>query len=76
MNGITEIMTTSKFSAIIEEFVKETRSPYMEAVVHHCERNEIEVETAAKLLNTVIKKKIEAEATELNFLPRTAKLPL
>lgn len=71
-----EIMTTSKFSAMIEEFVKANRVPYMDAVCHYCERNEMEIETAAKLLNTVIKKKIEAEATELNFLPKTAKLPL
>ena len=71
-----EIMTTSKFSAMIEEFVKDKRVPYMDAICHYCERNEMEIETAAKLLNTVIKKKIEAEATELNFLPKTAKLPL
>ena len=72
----SEIMTTSKFSAIIEEYVSKNRVPYMDAIVHYCERNEMEIETAAKLLNTVIKKKIEAEATELNYLPKVAKLPL
>jgi hypothetical protein len=70
-------MTTAKFSAMIEEFVAQHNNvPYMDAIVHYCERNEMEIETAAKLCNTIIKKKIEAEAMELNFLPKVAKLPL
>ena len=72
----SDIMTTAKFSIMIEEFVGKTNVPYMDAVVHYCERNEMEIETAAKLCNTIIKKKIEAEAMELNFLPKVAKLPL
>ena len=69
-------MTTAKFSAVIEEMVRDKQIPYMDAVVHYCERNEVEIETAAKLLNSVIKSKIEAEAMDLNFLPKEAKLPL
>ena len=71
-----KIMTTAKFSAVIEEMVRDKQIPYMDAVVHYCERNEVEIETAAKLLNSVIKSKIEAEAMDLNFLPKEAKLPL
>ena len=70
------IMTTAKFSAVIEEMVRDKQIPYMDAVVHYCERNDVEIETAAKLLNSVIKSKIEAEAMDLNFLPKEAKLPL
>lgn len=69
-------MTTAKFSAVIEEMVRDKQIPYMDAVVHYCERNDVEIETAAKLLNSVIKSKIEAEAMDLNFLPKEAKLPL
>ena len=75
-------MTTAKFSAMIEGMVKEMNGTssihvtYMDAIVHYCSRNEIEIETAAKLLNTVIKSKIEAEAIDLNYLPKEAKLPL
>tara|TARA_R100000808_G_C2148751_1_gene156970 strand:+ start:634 stop:852 length:219 start_codon:yes stop_codon:yes gene_type:complete len=71
-----DIMTTAKFSAMIEDMVKEMKVPYMDAVVHYCERNEFEIETAAKLLNTNIKAKIEAEATDLNFLEKKAKLDI
>jgi hypothetical protein len=52
------------------------RIPYMDAVVWYCERENIEVEVAAKLISAVLKSKIEAEAQDLNFLPKTAKLPI
>ncbi len=73
-----EIMNVSKFSKIIEEVVIEKRIPYMDAIVWYCERNEMEVEVAAKLLNGIIKAKIEAEAIDLNFLstPKGSKLPI
>ena len=69
-------MTKAKFSIIIEELVHDKRLSYMEAIVYYCDNNELEVETAAKLINPVIKSKIEVEAQELNFLPKTSKLPL
>ena len=70
------ILTRPIFSSIIENLVCEKRISYMDAIVHYCENNELEVESAAKLINAIIKSKIECEAQELNFLPKTAKLPL
>jgi uncharacterized protein YllA (UPF0747 family) len=70
------ILTRTTFSVIIEKLVCEKKISYMDAIVHYCENNELEVESAAKLINTIIKSKIECEAQELNFLPKTAKLPL
>jgi len=71
-----EVLTTAKFSTMIEELVKEKRIPYMEAVVHYCEMENMEIEVAAKLLSAVVKSKIEAEAQDLNYLPKVAKLPI
>ena len=73
-----EIMNVSKFSKIIEEVVIDKRIPYMDAIVWYCEKNDMEVEVAAKLLNGIIKAKIEAEAIDLNFLstPKGSKLPI
>jgi hypothetical protein len=71
-----EILTTQKFSSIIEETVQEKRLSYMDAIVWWCEKNEMEVETAAKLINSIIKEKIKVEAQELNYLEKSAKLPL
>ena len=69
-------MTKANFSIIIEKLVHENQLTYMEAIVYYCDNNELEVETAAKLINPVIKSKIEVEAQDLNFLPKTSKLPL
>ena len=73
-----EVMDVRKFSKTIEEIVIDKRIPYMDAIVWYCERNEMEVEVAAKLLNGIIKAKIEAEAIDLNFLstPKGSKLPI
>ena len=70
------VLTKAKFSIIIEKIVHEKQLTYMEAIVYYCDNNELEVETAAKLINPVIKSKIEVEAQNLNFLPKTSKLPL
>lgn len=73
---MVEILSTQKFSLLIEDFVKQKRCSYMDAVVLYCQENEIEIETAAKLINTKIKEQIEVEAMELNFLPKVNKLPI
>ena len=64
------------FSLEIEHLVKDTDMTYMDAIVWAAASKELEVETAAKLLNKNIKYKLEAEARDLNFLPRESKLPL
>jgi hypothetical protein len=71
-----DLMTSQKFSIIIEETVKEKRLSYMDAIVWWCDKNEMEIEVAAKLCNGVIKEKIRYEAEELNFLEKPARLPI
>jgi len=74
---MVEIMNTQTFSMKIEEVVKDKRIGYFDAVLWYCEQNEIEIETGAKLINTIIKKKIEAEASDMNCLKeKSAKLPV
>ena len=74
---MVEIMNTQAFSMKIEQVVKDKKIGYFDAVLWYCEQNEIEIETGAKLINTIIKKKIEAEASEMNVLKeKTAKLPV
>lgn len=61
----------------IEEIVKDKKIGYFDAVLWYCEQNEIEIETGAKLINSIIKKKIEAEASDMNCLrEKSAKLPV
>jgi len=48
----------------------------MEAVLWHCDKQGIEPDTVSSLISKSLKEKIEANARELNFLPRQAQLPV
>ena len=73
---MTEIMTSQKFSLLIEQLVLDKHCTYMDAIILYCEKNEMEIESAAKLVNLKIKQQLEIEYGELNFLPKAAKLPI
>lgn len=66
----SQFLTKSKFTKLIEATVSELKIPYMEAVLHVCDKNDIEPEDVKKFISPVIKDKIEAEAMALNFLPQ------
>ena len=63
-------LTKSKFAKLVESTVIELKVSYMEAVLHLCEQNDIEPEDVKKFISPTIKGKIEAEAMQLNFLPK------
>lgn len=69
-------MTT--FSLAIETIVAKKSVPYMDAVLMYCEETGLELELAAKLVSGSLKSKIQIEAEDLNFLPKsnTVKLPV
>ena len=70
-------LTTSKtFTIIIENIAKEKRLTHMDAVLHYCEQEGIEPESVNSLISKGLKEKIEANARDLNFLPRQAQLPI
>ena len=41
---------------------------YIDAIVHYCELNKIEVETTTRLISKSLKEKIKAEALDANLL--------
>ena len=51
---------------------------YIDAIVHFCEENNVDIESVPKLLSKPLKEKLKYEAMELNLLKRTshAKLPI
>ena len=74
-----KFLCQNKFTQDIENLVKTTKDlNYIDAIVHYCDENKIEVDSVSKLISKPLKEKIKAQATELNFLKRTtlAKLPL
>jgi len=71
-----QVQSSNEFYIKIQELVEETKLSYMDAVLHYCDQNGMEPETAAQLVNSKLKAQIREEAEELNFLPKTAKLPI
>jgi hypothetical protein len=75
---IINIKSASDFVIEIEMIVKDKNCEYMDAIVIYCERNNIEVETAADLIkhNSVLKAKLQYEAELLNMMKKTNRLPI
>ena len=69
----------ARFAEEIETLVLENKDMnYIDAIVHFCDQNSLDLESVPKLIPKPLKEKIKYEASELNFLKRSsrAKLPL
>jgi|TARA_B100000035_G_scaffold172134_1_gene146873 hypothetical protein len=69
----------SRFAQEIESLVQQNADMnYIDAIVHFCDLNSIDLESVPKLISKPLKEKIKYQAMELNFLKRSsrAKLPL
>ena len=75
LNGIID---TKAFAEQLEIIVREKRLDYIDAVVYYCEKNSIDIETAADLIksNAKLKVKVRLSAEENNYFPKTATLPI
>lgn len=75
---LTKVISSDKFYKEIESLVKKHGLNYVDAVIHYCEKNEIEIEAAASMIksNMRIKSHIQSEGEDLRILPKTAKLPI
>ena len=74
----SKFLTPQKFSMEIEKIVAEEGFNYIDAIVHYCEDNNIEVESVSKLISKPLKERLKWDATRLNFMKPTsrAKLPI
>ena len=68
--------TPKNFTIAIENIAKEKHLTHMDAVLHYCEQEGIEPEAVSSLISKGLKEKIEANARDLNFLPKQAQLPV
>ena len=67
------------FAENIETLVLENKEMnYIDAIVHFCDENNIDVESVPKLISKPLKEKIKCDAQQLNFMKKTsrAKLPI
>ena len=67
-------MNSKEFSLIIEGVVKELKPiTYMDAIIHYCEKEKIEVETVGRLISKSLKEKIQVECVDANLIKIEAK---
>ena len=67
----------AKFAQEIESLVHNTEEMnYIDAILHFCEKNSIDLESVPKLISKPLKEKLKYEAQELNFLKRTSRAKL
>ena len=69
----------TRFEQEIESLVlKNSDMNYIDAIVHFCEQNSLDLESVPKLISKPLKEKIKYDAQQLNFMKRTtrAKLPV
>ena len=74
----SKFLTPQKFAMEIEKIVAEDELNYIDAILHYCETNSLEVESITKLISKPLKERLKWDATRLNFMKKTsrAKLPL
>lgn len=69
-------MTTVRFSTGVESLVKDDEMSYIDAIIHYCDVNDIELETVPKLISKPLKEKLKFEAQQLNFIKKTSRAKL
>ena len=75
-NKELDIITPTKFSLLIEQMLQTKNISYMDACLEYCKEKEIEPNSIARLVNKSLKQKIQMEAEQLHFLPKTNSLPV
>ncbi len=69
-------MTVARFSSEVETLVNSDSMSYIDAIIHYCDTNDIELETVPKLISKPLKEKLKHEAQQLNFIKKTSRAKL
>ena len=75
----SKFFCSTRFAEAIESLVLNNKDmDYIDAIVHFCDQNSLDLESVPKLISKPLKEKIKCDALELNFMKKTtrAKLPL
>jgi hypothetical protein len=71
-----KFMTVARFSTEVETLVSSDSMSYIDAIIHYCDINDIELETVPKLISKPLKEKLKHEAQQLNFIKKTSRAKL
>lgn len=72
------LLKSNNFIDEIESICINNNVEYIDAVVNWCSKHNLEIEYIAEIIkkNPIIKSKIQIEAENLNFLKKSARLPV
>lgn len=71
-----KFMTTARFSQEVEKIVRDNSMNYIDAIIHYCELNDIELESVSKLVSKPLKEKLKYDAQRLNYMKKTTRAKL
>lgn len=72
-----KIMSSKDFEIKIKTMMIESSMTMIESVIHYCQSNGIEIETAASLISPRMKSEIETEAISSRMMiSKKARLPI
>lgn len=72
-----KILTAKEFEVKIKTIMKDSSLTMIESIVHFCQLNNLEIETAASLISPRMKSEIESEAISSRMIiSKKARLPI
>lgn len=74
-----KIKTANNILASIETLVIQKNLSYIDAMLLYCEKNDVEPEVLGEMIkvgSSLFKEKVKIEAEDLNFLPKSKRLPI
>ena len=71
-----KFMTTVRFSTEVETLVNSDSMSFIDAIIHYCDTNDIELESVPKLISKPLKEKLKYEAQQLNYMKKTSRAKL
>lgn len=70
------MISKETFSKEVDEFILDTNSDVMSAIIKVAENRKIDLESIAKFISPSIKNRLEAEALVLKMVKPRARLPI
>lgn len=72
-----KILSSKDFEVKIKTLMKDSSITMIESIIHYCEVNGLEIETAASLISPRMKSEIESEAISSRMMiSKKARLPI